>query len=403
MPLQVPSVDWEMFASGSRRRPTKLGPAGSFFPLSGEKVFDILLKAAAASTGPRQYLAFYDARGASKTNDRTMYPLAEDRTLESYFSRLENSNDEVQICLSKCETFSYEAFQGARELLYGLFAQVGLPVGVDTDMFIGNYANSAAGIHCEPVSVFSIILVGRKRYFFWPAERFSGEVNSFGCGTIGSSNYNYYREDATMIEADPGDIVYWPGGEWHIAASQGWTATFNINLKYWHHGRADFVDVVNKLLNAQLGRAGYASAMIPANCSLSDLPSHLANAREQLSRRLGNPDVADSLIHPFLRQCSACGFEIAPPQRTVDGAAARKAFLGDRRFPIIAYASEKDTVVAANGHIMRVPNAKGILETIEAINSGATLPMEVASLKGGLTPTEYLLHFLIATKAIEVA
>ena len=90
------------------------------------------------------------------------------------------------------------------------------------DLFYGRYSNKFTGLHKDTQDIFAFVSVGQKRMLAWPFEYLVGKVPGI---TLGDKyfnkrlpiDYRKFRKDAVVLDANAGDVIYWPGDHWHVA------------------------------------------------------------------------------------------------------------------------------------------------------------------------------------------
>jgi len=127
----------------------------------------------------------------------------------------------------------------------------GLPSGgMMLDLFYGKYSSTPTGIHLDSSDNLAFVIRGPKRLLFWAPELFTAK---FASPPVSPSHqqsltgkFNDYLDIATIIDADAGDVIYWPKEWWHIGVSpDGWSGM--VSLPMWWSASP------SKLAKAMLG------------------------------------------------------------------------------------------------------------------------------------------------------
>jgi 50S ribosomal protein L16 3-hydroxylase len=363
---------WKRFVEGgSMSRPALIKTNGNFRALTDSEVLGILRDATQASTSKRRYVLIHTRQNEIKSDYSAFLPNEDDGSLPRYAERLMTLCDDVQVFSSASQRFSWAAYEAARLLLLPLFQHYGLPEGgAGTDMFLGRYATTAVGIHRETVSVFSFINSGRKRYLFWPEEHFEGEYDSTGYAPLGTSDYAPHLSSATVIDAGPGDIVYWPAGEWHIAVSEEWSVSFNINLHMKRGANDRLIELMRGLMHQS--NVSEQHHELPEDDFLTDLPPLTRKALHDLEQLVNGGDLRRLLMERWLQKLSAFGIDMPPP-RSRTGLDSSEVFAADSRFPVRAARDADRLLVASNGHVACVPWDPRLAAAISIVNDGSSL------------------------------
>ena len=104
-----------------------------------------------------------------------------------------------------------------REFVRGLYELTGLP-GEEAKMtlFLGNYARTPFGLHRGRSDNFMFAVDGIKRIRAWPDEFFRSKPDM-----TNRLDYDRYNDASVLLEARPGDVIYWPASYWHIGEDAG--------------------------------------------------------------------------------------------------------------------------------------------------------------------------------------
>ncbi len=89
------------------------------------------------------------------------------------------------------------------------------------DLFYGNYLSHFTGVHKDTQEIFAFVVSGKKRMLTWPIEYFQERLGlSPGDRYFHMRldlDYRKFRKDAMVLEANAGDVFYWPSDRWHVA------------------------------------------------------------------------------------------------------------------------------------------------------------------------------------------
>ncbi|MBY0371096.1 hypothetical protein K2X33_10445, partial [bacterium] len=90
------------------------------------------------------------------------------------------------------------------------------------DLFYGRYSNKFTGLHKDTQDIFAFVALGKKRMLAWPFEYLLGKVKGIAPGDKYFNkrlpiDYRKFRKDAVVLDAQAGDMIYWPGDHWHVA------------------------------------------------------------------------------------------------------------------------------------------------------------------------------------------
>jgi hypothetical protein len=217
---------WEVFATRHWNREPGHFPA--FFSreaIQSTDVMSALVRARAYETTalePPLQRIYVDGK---HDGDRLgLVPRRADRSPARYLSRIRKKvgSGRFGLIQNELQLFDFELWSKTRQMLVGLFARVGIPYGgANLACFFGDYPASPIGLHKDQFSVFTWVLEGRKRFLLWPYEtlRHLAPPDASPHTTKGLPHVSYrnHRSSARVIDAEPGDLVYWPPSYWHIA------------------------------------------------------------------------------------------------------------------------------------------------------------------------------------------
>jgi 50S ribosomal protein L16 3-hydroxylase len=266
--------------------------------------------------------------------------------------------------------YDFPLFVRARSFLRGLYERVGIPGdATDLDLFVGNYRHTPFGIHTDTASNFSVVFQGRKRFLLWPGPILQGRRDTFH-----SVDFEEVRAQAIVLEAEAGDVVYWPSSYWHIAESDGsLSGVLNIALYLGDFGKR-FVD------SAESPTTSKASASPEPTLPWDSHPSGAAILPEQLERAIRSESDPRSreasrrqaVSRAWLKRITAYNFfRSMPPVAPHRPLKPDDCVQVDAEFPIVVWVDDARLVCAAHGHTIEVPAVPRVRELIERLNSGA--------------------------------
>jgi len=315
-----------------------------------------------------------------------LLPRAADGSLDRYARRASAQLGERRfgVILNHYHKWDGQHWLRVRDFLRGLFERVGLPPGgVTTDVLFGTYERTPFGIGKDTKHVFTWVIDGRKRVLVWPFEALrkhyrvdpaahAGEVG------LGTQDYSGIRDEAIVLEGDPGDLMYWPPSYWHVAeASDPPSSPLTLTVT---------LDEAGSPMRSALARLQEMAAGTPqANGAASWYaysPSALRKGRTRLPRRITAAHGAvrrllestrfesESLI-AWMDWVSGSAFlnfpaqwEDRPPLRDSD------LVRGDARFPILWADTGRDLECSANGHHWTMRRTRESVNALRYLASG---------------------------------
>ncbi|WP_322692490.1 hypothetical protein [Nostoc sp. DedSLP03] len=168
------------------------------------------------------FLTFFiegEKQEVEKTN--FLLPKKEDTSFTAYDKRIRSAINEQEYVLVidsiKVNDFLWD---WTYDFLQGLYKSLGyLSFGHFYSVFYGNYKVTPFGVHCHHVSkeaAFYFPIIGRKSMITWTPE-FANKHPELK----GVRDYQKFLDGSSLIEAEPGGLMYWPSDIWHVGDSRG--------------------------------------------------------------------------------------------------------------------------------------------------------------------------------------
>ncbi len=359
-------------------------------PLSGAEFFAVLKQSAQRARTPanQEPLRFFgDGFNAQVLEDFARYlPTALDENFESYSKRVASllGHQEWCIATNNLHRHSPEVWQATREFAHSLFSEIGLAASeISAESFIGPYRSTAAGIHKDKFHIFTFPLVGRKTMLTWP---FSSVAKAMGLpANEDLSLQNLVSPFRTgvpggmaplVLEADPGDMMYWPPGSWHVGHGRG---DFNATLIFTVRSIANAGEWVTKVAPVPAAQLAAQEPTKQTRSRRRHLQQILQTAKTH-AKHLTSDDFANRLRDEFDRRRSAVGIE--PPVAPITPAPSVQrsdALVADPRFPILMREPEKKSDVLTcymNGRVLTVAPAQTFSGLIRRLNRGGPVAVD---------------------------
>lgn len=238
-----------------------------------------------------------------------------DQSLSDYAKRI---NEKLKgecfgLLLPEMQEYHPQFYLRTREFLSGLAAQVRLRWRLLPGLFVGNYEQTPFGIHQDPANIFDFIIGGGKRIYLWPEEYFR---NSFD--RVRDSDFAKLRRDATILEGEPGDVLYWPGRYWHTGESLG-DLSISVSLALIPVQLSDFIvgginNQIGEFLQPTLTTdGGFPHAASDVEDSPEMIAAAIKRAAKMLKRAHNDSDFIQALQVTWLDYMTSGGSDPAPP------------------------------------------------------------------------------------------
>ncbi|GAA4552710.1 hypothetical protein [Amycolatopsis samaneae] len=350
-----------------------VGPPPVDLDLTGDWFFQVVVQAAAAGDRGDGPLLQLSVDGERLHRDRARYlPRPEDGSVAGFLSRMddETGGAEWSMGLSRLHRTSFEMWERAAVFTEDLWTALGgFPSGyADTDIFLGRYAGTHVGIHCDNAANFMFGVAGPKDLVVWPPE--DGEWLP-----LHRSDWFAVRDTGQALSASTTEMGYFPSQYWHVGTSaEASSATFNIALFF----DGDPVNTIIDDVTAQLAATPRPPHEEIVRTNGAALPEVVSGLLDSTMARVDQTAVADRLLATWLRKLTARGFGHVPTPLDASPVDGNQA-VSLHRFPIAYERSRGKLLVSANGHLARLPDHPALPAVLDRVNTGeAVTPAELA-------------------------
>ncbi|MGW6478818.1 hypothetical protein ACWGDS_13040 [Streptomyces sp. NPDC055059] len=384
---QLDQLDWREFGERYWDRQPVLFKSVAPAPFDAHEVFETAVAAAhrGGPFGVPPYAGFAIG-GEPQTDPGDFLPQPRDGSFAGYHQRLvrQLSGEPYSLSLQAFHAFHHPLWARERAFYAGLWARVGQPAqSAFTTLVHGTYEQPLAEAPPgQRVATFLFVLGGRQRMRFDTADR-------------GAS---------FTVEADPGDLLYWPS---HLSPAAGWAST-GVRVSVVREGRQAAAELYNLLHDvtpetlltpdpdpAGAAQSGEEGLLVPDPESGSELPAPLERALAHFRSAGARGPLEERVARQSLRHWTAGGF------RPVPLPAPRGRFGDDD----VVRATERvlwteaagRRLYSACGHVAATElPAADLAAVLRVLNSGRPLPVRE------LTPAaRALLAELTAFRALE--
>ncbi|HET7293933.1 MAG TPA: cupin-like domain-containing protein [Vicinamibacteria bacterium] len=325
--------------------------------------------------------------------DEDLLPSDADGGLRSFCRRLDDRNERDWYLYQPdgVQQWNPALWHRAVELLRPILEHVGglPPGGIRFELFLGRYSRTVTGVHRDEADGLAFVALGPKRLYFWPRETFedrwaSPDRTHFQTGVWG---FERYLDSAIVVEADAGDIIYWPRGYYHVGASPDhWSGMVTLSLWWQASAQRAVQAVVDTLLSRDGVPAAYPLDFGDLASAAASLPTALRDA-SGAARRALEAHWDDALSDAWARVVTGYGFLTTPAPQLVAGSRAARYFV---RHPIAVVEVAGRPVVFACGHRLRaLPGGDPALAgRLRGLPLGGTLDVRAALASDALPSAE---------------
>ena len=302
-------------------------------------------------------------------------PGTSDQSLDDYAKRIDTKlkGERFGLVLHDLQAYHPQFYLRMREFLSGLATQVRVRWRAMPGLFVGNYEQTPFGIHQDPANVFAFVIEGRRRIYLWPEGYFRDSFDR-----VRASDFAKLRRDATILEGEPGDVLYWPGRYWHVGESLDDLA-IGISVALVPVQLSSFIVGA---INHQIGEflhptlttdGGFPQAATDVEESPEMIAAALKRAAKLLKRTRDDSDFIQSVQVSWLDYMSGGGSEPSPPPLPLETLDDNCLIGGTPEIPIVWITSDNQIVCSVNGNSILLPAAPAIIGLLTELNGGATL------------------------------
>lgn len=366
------------------------GLLGSSLLLQLDELRRVLLRAAEdTSTGTRSL--WIDRRKLTPGETATSRIVADDTSVEAYLDRLGGGREVFGVQYS-LHPHSADLWLRVRDFVSGLFGQIGIPPGCDTDLCLGKYSATPRGPHRDEHNNFAFVLAGTKRFLFWPDGYFEQRgvpVLSVGATSVGFDQtskhwprelgawrpFERFFDDAIVLEGRPGDVFFWPHSYWHMAVCDPREMTLALGISLFSRSRVDFLSELVGTLTKQAVPTSPAERIlswaVPANPSQTPAALDQVVADLEGLRHVLDAGVLRSILSEQWRaHLSGSGFGSIPARESSEIPADVGRVRIDARYPATWQEQAGGIRVWANGTAIEVEGAQVALPFLDRLRSG---------------------------------
>ncbi|CAM3136207.1 cupin [Stackebrandtia soli] len=324
-------LDWDRFATRYwGRRPVRYRAAVQG-PTDMDTVYSAVLAACAPTPDGRIPSIIQFTSGNRRRVDAAPWlPTATDVDFAAYGARITDllGGEAYALTVNGVHIPSAALWDSQRRFFGELWKRVGLPrTSAITTLFHGNYAYTPVGVHKDRFATFMYVLSGRKRMRMWPKRPWDHDATTI-------TDYREHHDSSISIDADAGDLVYWPSSYHHVGENLGEEPATSINVGFPWEGHRTIYDLTELLSTSYaddlISHATALGTSVPTWDGPWNVPFDQRSARSTLAsaRRLAEGAIVGSStrtrrITVALARHTAAGFWPTPrplPVPTLTGA-----------------------------------------------------------------------------------
>ena len=352
MSFSLPDAFWASFHRRvwGRHGTVLSGPAG--MPLAtADQVFACLVAASRDWTGAdRSFIPeFFVEHAQLLTDVHRLLPTAADGSVKGWTARVTSllGGRRFGFVVDDYHVHDELVWRRVREFVRGLYAVTGLPgEDVKATLFLGNYARTPFGLHRGRSDNFMFAVDGLKRIRAWPDAFFRGKPD-----LTNRLDYERYNDASLVLDARPGDVIYWPASYWHIGEdADGPSIAISLALFMEPQPGADLAQTVEQAIATRAGGAR-GRRRVTADGPLL----RVARDVRALRRMTAGPSLECALAADRLNRVTGAGFGRVPPPTPPRALTDDDVVRGERHGAVRWVTVGDEIVCSAGGHAFALP------------------------------------------------
>lgn len=149
-----------------------------------------------------------------------LLPLESDASLAAYTERMMRltNGQRFGLVVNGLQLVDLEFCERVRDFIFDYQRLNGIRATPAVIAFLGNYDRTAFGAHADRqcADVFQFVVSGRKRMRLWSGPLVAANPALERALSQRPSDYLPEAWASATIDASPGEILYWPGEDWHV-------------------------------------------------------------------------------------------------------------------------------------------------------------------------------------------
>ncbi|MBC7466438.1 MAG: RNA methylase [Bdellovibrio sp.] len=381
--ITLNSAFWSQFAKTvwQKKPVVYLQAKSDLFKIDADQVFNWLVQYSdhCRKTKTAVGLKFYiDGESQYQSEVLQALPVKKDKSLLGYHQRMEKLFPDYCLVCDELIQVSADQWNVLGDFMNGLYRQVGFPNRqAEIGLYLGNYKKTPFGVHVDGCGVFSIPVVGHKKFRLWDTSYVKKHPD-----LELAFDYKPHLKASSVMDVAVGDLTYWPSHSWHIAESDGsFSATWSLGVWVDQPFSEIVIETLQTLLVSKLGQAGlekFISFQTPVkkNGFISKIPDLMTASVSQISA-ISKNELNDLFMKQWLKTNSKNGFKSAIKANRNLILLKRDWLQGHLKNPIHwAKLNDKTLCLAAHGDLFYLADTKINRHMVEIINSGTSFSVK---------------------------
>ncbi len=313
-------------------------------------------------------------------------PRSDDGSMSGYADRITQVLDgrKFGLVIDHFQSHALDLWLRLRDFLRSLYGVTGFPgEQAKAALFLGNYRRTPFGLHRGRSGNFMFVVHGRKRIRSWPDAFFKGKPDM-----TNRLDYARYNGDSITLDADPGDVIYWPSDYWHIGEDAGGLSAAISLALFMEPDLSEIMRHVEFFMGRRIsGRAPL----------VDEQPKVTVSALKAVSR---DRNLKLALIASRLNYLTGFGFTRVPAPLLLKTLHENDLVGIVPGFPILWIAKAGEIICSANGHAITLPAHPKVSALLRRLNSGARCRVKELVAEYSGTVRRNGVEFIASRKAV---
>jgi len=342
------------------------------------EVFDwLLLAATRCEQGDDRIPYRLYSSGARLPDAAGHLPRRSDGSVAGYLDRLDRELGQVGLLVNELQAVHPAVWLRSIDFLRALYARVGMPAGYALlDIFSGSYTKGFFGVHKDDQDVFTIVLEGKKRLLVWPFEALADLPGAEGAEPWNVHDLSHvdieaHRATATVLEGEPGDLLYWPASYWHVAETAGkreQVTTLSLGLRRHPDPTSGIALTMKELVDEE--RSAFSEWLPHPSLGGCDVATAMDRARNATRCMVESPAFADRHDVRLLERLTAFGFREVPDPLPAEPLEPTAVLCATSEQPVSWLRTGDDILWSAHGYAFRFPYHSGLERLFSRVCQG---------------------------------
>jgi len=377
---------WAKFAQNYWERKPAIfsGITSPILNIDSDHIFQLLVRYSehCRQTNTTEGMKFYIDGQPQYFEDVLRYlPVPRDRSLTGYHRRMSQQFKDYCLVCDELLQVSQEKWDLLGNFMLDLYQEVGFPNRyAEIGLYLGNYRKTPFGVHVDGCGVFSFPVVGTKRFRLWDPRIVKKHPD-----LEESHHYAPYKKQSQLLQANPGDMTYWPSSYWHIAESNGsFSATWSLGVWVNEPFQETLAEMLKPFLPKMLSKD--ADHRMVTFRQIHDGTGRIHQLPELFERSIAilsalpERELKDLALKFWLARTSKKGFKNPPLLPPEERLTPKDQVRAKSEHPILwAQLSQGLLCLAVNGKLIELPESKAVSKLIQDLNSGRAFALAASS------------------------